>query len=331
MILVLTTEAGDFSHTKFIDWLKYYKADFEILTGESIYRGDNKITVKEGEVFLNGRNYTNDVNVVFNRRWLTVDELPEISNDKILNHDIKRTLSSELYQLRGYLESNLTNAIWIPKIYNLNVNKVVILDKAKKNGLKVPNYIVTNNKFELITFFKKYDSIITKAIGNFPKNYSEDNLLINPIYTKIVTEELIDNLPSSFFLSIFQEYIPKVKEYRVMYFEGDCYTVEILSQENNFSKIDSRDKENEQSEVRLQKKNLPKHFEDKITKLMKSIQLNIGSIDVLETKEGELYFLEVNPVGQISGYSYRANLNFEKKIVEKMIILDNEIKEKRRG
>ncbi len=29
MILILTTEAGDFSHPKFIDWLHYYKADYK--------------------------------------------------------------------------------------------------------------------------------------------------------------------------------------------------------------------------------------------------------------------------------------------------------------
>ncbi|MDR3273673.1 MAG: hypothetical protein LBT29_09350 [Flavobacteriaceae bacterium] len=28
MILVLTTEAGDFSHPCFIDWLNYYNADY---------------------------------------------------------------------------------------------------------------------------------------------------------------------------------------------------------------------------------------------------------------------------------------------------------------
>lgn len=42
MILILTTEAGDYSHKNIVDWLKYYGADYLILTGESIYRGINK-------------------------------------------------------------------------------------------------------------------------------------------------------------------------------------------------------------------------------------------------------------------------------------------------
>jgi hypothetical protein len=31
MILILTTEAGDFSHPGFVDWLEYYRADYKLL------------------------------------------------------------------------------------------------------------------------------------------------------------------------------------------------------------------------------------------------------------------------------------------------------------
>lgn len=36
MILILTTEYGDYSHTAFIDWLKYYEANFFILSLEAV-------------------------------------------------------------------------------------------------------------------------------------------------------------------------------------------------------------------------------------------------------------------------------------------------------
>jgi len=64
LILVLTTEFGDYSHTGFINWLKYYKADYEILTGASIYRRDSNICItNDNQIIVNGRNYTEDVNV----------------------------------------------------------------------------------------------------------------------------------------------------------------------------------------------------------------------------------------------------------------------------
>lgn len=39
MILILTSEAGDYSHIKIIDWLKYYGANFKIISGENILKG----------------------------------------------------------------------------------------------------------------------------------------------------------------------------------------------------------------------------------------------------------------------------------------------------
>lgn len=325
MILILTTEHGDFSHKRFIDWLEYYNADYEILTGESIYHGKTRLNITGNKLFINNRNYTDDVNVIFNRRWLTVNELPKIERDYNLNQSIVNTLSAELYELRNFLSCNLKKALWIPNIQNLNVNKITILQKAQEVGLQVPQYIITNKKVDVFEFHDKYHTIITKAIGNFPRNYSSNNFLINPIFTKIITKELIEKLPDIFFMSIFQEYIPKHKEYRVLYFEGTCYTVEILTQENDFSIIDSRAKKDDSSEIRIHKAKLPRLYEIKIAKLMKDIGLNIGCIDILENQNNELFFLEVNPVGQISGYSLRGNLDFEKNVVEKMIAIDHEI------
>ena len=36
MILVLTTQAGDYSHLKLVDWLNFSNADFLVITGESV-------------------------------------------------------------------------------------------------------------------------------------------------------------------------------------------------------------------------------------------------------------------------------------------------------
>lgn len=329
MILILTTEAGDFSHPKFIDWLEHYHADYEILTGESVFYGRTRLNIVNNDIYINGRNYSKDVTVVFNRRWLTAKEVPVISENKLLNKGLKNTISSELYELRNYLYKNLKNTVWIPNLENLNINKINVLEIAKEVGLLVPNFIVTNQKKELTKFFNNHKSIVTKAIGNFPRNYVNKNFLLNPIYTKIVSKELIKKLPNIFFMSMFQEYIIKRAEYRVLYFGGKCYTVELLTQENDYSKVDSREKKDDTSEIRIQKSKLPSFYEKKIKNLMTRIGLNVGCIDVIESLNNGLFFLEVNPVGQISGYSERGNLGFEKTIVEKMIKIDNESRAKK--
>jgi glutathione synthase/RimK-type ligase-like ATP-grasp enzyme len=324
MILVLTTEAGDNSHSEFIDWLSYYNADYSVLSGESILRGEKLIEINEkGELIIDNRNYSKDVNVVFNRRWLTTSELSKDILQEKLKETVLRTVSSELYEIRNFLKHSLKKAIWFPSINNLNVNKLNILERAKSVGLNIPEYIVTNKKKTLSDFYNKHNRIITKAIGNFPRN-QDSNHIINPIYTKLIDENLIDNLPDTFFVSLFQEHIEKSIEYRVLYFDGEIYPVGILSQENKFSEIDSRSQDTEDDLTRLVPAQLDEEDVLKIQKFMQSIDLNIGCIDIIQSKDNKLFFLEVNPVGQIAGYSKRCNIKFEKNVVKKLIELDNE-------
>ncbi len=321
MILVLTTEAGDYSHPAFINWLQYYNADYFILTGESIFTGRNKLTLIDNQLFINDINLTKEVNVVFNRRWLTTIELPKISEDKILNNDIKINLSREINELLSFLSCNLSKALWIPDLKSTMVNKLAVLETAKNIDIDVPNYIVTNQKDKLIDFIEKHNTIITKAISNFKKLSTSNNVLVNPIYTKIVTKELIEKLPDTFFMSIFQQYVPKEKEYRVLFFNNQFYTAELLTQENDFSTIDSRKVDEKDLSIRIIKSDLPNEVKIKLSLLMQKLNLNIGCIDLIKY-QNRYYFLEVNPVGQIEGYSTKANLNFEKQIVEFMIEYD---------
>ncbi|MCL2097635.1 MAG: hypothetical protein FWH23_02600 [Bacteroidales bacterium] len=323
MILVLTTEAGDCSHPRFVDWLNYYKADYFILTGESIFEGRNKIALINNELFLNDTNLTKNVKIVFNRRWLTTSELPIISQDKILNTDLKINLSREINELYAFLNYNLQKAVWLPDPQSMNVNKLTVLETARSVAIDVPDYIVTNQKNKLIAFCSKHNRVITKALSNFKKLNTSDNLLINPIYTKLITDELIEKLPETFFMSFFQQYIPKEKEYRVLFFNNLCYTAELLTQENDFSSIDSRNIDNLMSTVRIVKSDLPDNVKENLSILMKKLNLNIGCIDLIKCAE-KYYFLEVNPVGQIEGYSTKSNLNFEKDVVEFMIEYDKQ-------
>lgn len=321
MILVLTTEAGDFSHPRFIDWLNYYRADYFILTGESIFSGRNKLVLTDNQLFINDINLTKEVNVVFNRRWMTVTELPSISRDKVLNADLKINLSREIMEIYNFLRENLKKSLWIPAFGLTNVNKISVLEVARSVGIDIPDYIVTNSKDVLLGFVEKYKKVITKAIGNFKKVSTDSEVLVNPIYTKIVYKEFIKKLPEIFFMSFFQQYIDKEKEYRVLFFNDKCYTAELLTQENSYSIIDSRAVDNLESSIRIIKGNLPDDVMNKLSLLMNKLNLNIGCIDLIQS-DNKYYFLEVNPVGQIEGYSTRANLNFEKQVVEFMIEYD---------
>jgi glutathione synthase/RimK-type ligase-like ATP-grasp enzyme len=60
---------------------------------------------------------------------------------------------------------------------------------------------------------------------------------------------------------------------------------------------------------------LPKEVEQKISILMNKLDLNCGSLDFIKSGNN-FYFLEINPIGQFLGLSYKTNSNLEKKIAE---------------
>lgn len=52
---------------------------------------------------------------------------------------------------------------------------------------------------------------------------------------------------------------------------------------------------------------------------MCSLTLNTGSIDMIKCKNGNYYFLEINPCGIYEGISNACNYNLNKKIAEWLI------------
>ncbi len=324
MILILTTEAGDYSHYTFIDWLTHLGADYFILSGEGIYNGRHSVSYNEGDLFVDGINFSKKVNVVLNRRFLTTSRMPELyARDSKLNQGLKRNVVNEIYEFHDFLPY-INNAYWIPNRNATFVNKLNVIKKASKVGLKVPPFIVTNSKDDLLKFKEKHDKIITKAIGNFQPIWTkEKDYLIRSFLTKEVTNKLLRSLPERFCLSLFQQLILKKDEYRILYFEGNFFSAKLLSQENDSTKIDSRKQNNNEEEpLRIVKSDIPLKEKKQISDLMDSLNLNIGCIDLIRSTRNQWFFLEVNPVGQISGYSKRANLNFEKFVVEQMIKKD---------
>lgn len=325
MILVLSTQAGDYSHVNIIDWLNHLGSDFLILTGEAILLGEQNLTIQNGSIFCDETNLTKEVTAVFYRRWLTSASL-KIDNDPILSSDLNKNIVSEMYEIRNFLYDNLKHVIWIPAPTATKVNKLSNLKLAETFSFNVPDYIVTNSKKDLLIFFQEnQEQIITKAIGNFQQCYSHSTLLVNPIYTKQVSKKDIGKLPNNFVPSFFQKLIQKEHEYRILYFNKKCYPSIILSQEKKMTTLDSRIHD-ERETARLVPAKIPRTLEQKIIFFMEALNLNIGCLDFLYSKSGEYFFLEVNPVGQFGGYSYRCMLNFEKDIVIYLNDLDHDKK-----
>ncbi len=92
----------------------------------------------------------------------------------------------------------------------------------------------------------------------------------------------------------------------------------IFSQNNSKTKEDFRNYDQNLPNRNVPIK-LPLDIEGKLKKLMKKLNLNSGSIDLIYTIDNKYVFLEVNPVGQFGMVSFPCNYNLEKKIAEFLI------------
>ncbi len=157
------------------------------------------------------------------------------------------------------------------------LNKIIVLNIARRIGFAVPKSVITADATVVKSIFEK--SFLSKAIND----------LLEVEYNGMVYQQRIkyfnsiEDLPDVFSLSLFQEVINYVAEIRVFYLLGSCFSVA------NYS----IDKESIWAKIHL-----PKSICKKIIRLMNELDLNTGSIDLLLTRDGDYFFLEVNPVGQ---------------------------------
>ncbi|AZB08574.1 grasp-with-spasm system ATP-grasp peptide maturase [Chryseobacterium sp. G0162] len=221
------------------------------------------------------------------------------------NESINLNMNEYQHWLEDYVRKTLESKRHINKESNSDVNKLLVLEKAKKVGLDVPDYFLADNTDEV-----KLNKTIIKTIGGNPRAENITENVTGMMYTSIVTEPQ----KSNFFITFFQEKIEKDFEIRSFYLNGKVWSTAIFSQNDERTKIDFR-KYNHTKPNRNVPYNLPKSIEDKIHLLMLSLDLNSGSLDLIKSKD-KFYFLEVNAIGQFLGHSVLCNYSLEKEIAD---------------
>lgn len=224
---------------------------------------------------------------------------------KYTNKSIHLHMNETQYWLEDYVIKTLESKRHINKDSNSNVNKLLVLDKAKEIGFDVPEYFLADN-----TYDTEIGHTIIKTING---NVILDDLRKNSagfMFTSVVGEHESED----FFITFFQEKIEKDFEIRTFYLNGKCWSMAIFSQNDEQTRIDFR-KYNTAKPNRNVPFQLPLHIEEKIPHLMHSLDLNSGSIDFIK-KGDTYYFLEINPIGQFSGMSNTCNYALEQKIAE---------------
>ncbi len=202
------------------------------------------------------------------------------------------------------------------RISDFETNRLDVMIEAKSQGLKIPHTLITSSKSQLKIFYDKYESkngIISKRILD-SYLYQDDEFLYNFNLTFQITLEILTKIPDEFTISFFQEKIIADFEIRVIYIDGLFYSVSM----HIFDQvIDYRTELRNPKNLRMVPFKLPLLIEGKLDKVFKFFNLNYGSADLMYSN-GEYYFLEINPTGQISFVNNACNFHIENVLAKKL-------------
>lgn len=323
MILIIS-ETLEKSTDEVVEWLINFKVDFvRINYGEGVnilkkvIINDNRLDVTFS---INNQTFhLSDIQSVWFRRG-HLHIFSAVNLDTFGDNEFQRKLGKHLERedktLLDFIYQQLKTkkSLNHPSVYNMN--KLIGLDMAMKAGLKIPNTLVTTNNNDLNSFNQKQKQIITKNIQDMlsaaTAKYSAGQC------TMLLTKYEVEETKDDFFYSLFQKSIPKKYELRVFYLDGECFTAAIFSQRDERTKVDYRHYDDLKMN-RIIPYNLPQSEIHKIDTLMKSINMESGSIDIIVDNKDDYYFLEVNPVGQFDYVGKNCNYQLEQQIANFLI------------
>lgn len=324
-MILINSINRDITTDNVVKWLLKYKKPFLRLNDvvdivDISYSNQAKVECLK-LTFENGSSiHLNTVSAYWYRRGDYTIKLPHLlRNDEdpgLIYHE--KYLLEEYSALFNYfLDFLKTKVFCIGDLKSCtHVNKISILNLAKKTGLNTPETIITGHKKEVISFFELHQQIITKPIHN-PFLYDVDDFCY-PTFTRLIQEDFLKEAPSIFQPTLFQQYIEKKFEIRAFYLKGTFYSMAIFSQNDQQTKVDFKMYNDEKPNRNVPFK-LPSSLEEKLKLLMENLKFESGSIDLIYTLNNEFYFLEVNPIGQFGMVSYPCNYNLEREIALTLI------------
>ncbi|MFT5820086.1 MAG: ATP-GRASP peptide maturase of grasp-with-spasm system [Crocinitomix sp.] len=323
MILIYSFEE-DHSTNEVVKWLNYLEVPFLRINK---FQDISTYFLSQDDGNSDGFNFslkTEGISAVWYRK--NPKNIVFEHEDPIVDADLLTIGYNEARVIYNYLNEELNDRYWLNHPSSSSPNKLSVLKKAQQAGLKIPPTLVTKHKSELELFYRKHKSIITKPLFEVTK-VKDNNGNTYMSRTVEISREEINESADIFYASLFQKNIEKKFEVRMVYLEGTIYSMAILSQQSEETKIDFR-VYNIDFPNRLCAINVPEEISIGVDKLMKKMNLNFGSIDFMVDNNGEYYFLEINPVGQFGMTSTPNNYNIERKVAE--ILKDNHERYERR-
>ncbi len=296
------------------DWLNHFNKPFIRISSLDLIKIENvKIFNKDIDIEFKVKNkkyFLSEIKSFWHRRsnlaFESIYKVENIIDSEDISFAMNISLSKEYEKVIEYFEKKLNAKAKLNKDIDNKINKLEVLSIASNLGIAIPNTLITSRKKDLDLFGES--SLITKAIGDIM--FKRENYSYAMMTNKISKSEIKYN---EFFHTAFQNQVDKEFELRIFFVENKFYSTAIFSQSNEKTEVDFRNYDYEFPN-RVIPFNLHKEIKNKLSKLMKKLDLKSGSIDMAYTKDAEYVLFEVNPVGQFEQVSFPCNFNLHKKI-----------------
>lgn len=326
-VLILTNQK-DISSGNVMQWLDYYGAKVIRVNGDDerhVFIKADATGVFFEDTWTNETLNLLDFSACWWRRtgigigqlgqYFSVEAINKgsIDYEKLLHVVLPKSIQNEKKVLQSYIYNRSYSTIPLnlgSPIFDLN--RLVVLEEARKIGFKTPDYRVVTKLEDLIDFQKKYRRIIAKSIGNGIYDYVGNHRYYT--YTELLSEDIFPT-QESFQPSLVMSLIEKDFEIRTFYIAGYFYSMAVFSQSSENTKVDYRKGKG----IVCVPFNLPTHISCILKKLYKRLKLNTGSADLIVDKQGNYVFLEINPIGQYEMTSKPCNYNLNKLIAKYLI------------
>lgn len=192
-------------------------------------------------------------------------------------------------------------------------NKPRQLSIACDLGFAVPDTLVTND-FRQVQCFLSEGAVVAKPL--------REALLEEDGKERVIFTSRLDELTGTDEASvaaapvIYQREIRKRSDIRVTVIGDAVYAAEILSQEHDETKTDWRRGSRPDLSHRLHE--LPNNLHRKCIRLVQTLGLRFGAVDLVLDRNGNYWFLEVNPNGQWAWIENRIGLSLAQAIVDEL-------------
>lgn len=323
MILILGTSSYEQGTNPVIDWLIHLKADFIKITIEDVFINFTNVVVDINNqlILYKNKSLNETVNVVWYRHFMKPQQFISSTESKFYSQ-LNKELHSEVKFFTEFIYECLKHKKWVSSYPSIYLNKFTVLNHAAKHGINIPKSKILNTRANAIDFLKECGtkSLLIKQFSDHSRGYYVDNDTSYFSFAKGLNNDDIKTLNASFFPTLFQEKIDTDYEIRVFYIDGTFYASAILCAAGYHT--DDRKKIMSQSNIHHVAYELPKVLKQQLTKLMNTLDLAVGAIDLIKSKNGNYYFLEVNPIGQYLYESEKCNLHIAKHIAEYLIKQD---------